>query len=60
MDYLETSLGKFRSPLSKMLDLIFSPRRAAINIKRIEQIQEDLNFNELYVASAKLNQIKGV
>lgn len=51
---------KFRSPLSKMLDLIFSPRRTAINIKRIEQIQEDLNSNELYVASAKLNQIKGV
>lgn len=51
---------RFRSPISKMLDLIFSPRRTAINIKRIEQIQEDLNSNELYVASAKLNQIKGV
>lgn len=51
---------KFRSPLSKMLDLVFSSRRTAINIKRIEQIQEDLNSNELYVASAKLNQIKGV
>ena len=51
---------RFRSPISKMLDLIFSSRRTAINIKRIEQIQEDLNSNELYVASAKLNQIKGV
>lgn len=51
---------RFRSSISKMLDLIFSPRRTAINIKRIEQIQEDLNSNELYVASAKLNQIKGV
>ena len=52
--------NKFRSPISKILDLISSPRRKAISIKHVEQIQEDLNANELYVASAKLKQLKGV
>lgn len=51
---------KLKSPIAKILDMTIGWRKSAINIKRIEQIQEDLNANELHVVSAKLSQLKGV